>query len=389
MSKIFVNNHSTVNTIILGDERSSNFIKGVSFGILAPGVSAVKTLYLVNTGVPGDRVIDLSIQSRSTDTVIDSTSAERDLQDITETLRTLVVATVDPIKVTQSVAYKGGLVEWPGLANLNTFNGDVWDHSRTSEALVNTRIECAGPSALRMESIKLERQVHERAIMFECSADHTREPPSNYYPGDELAHITRLAIASSDDVDDEPITDTGVYRIEWRRIWKNGDYGSLSTTLIPLPGLQPPPEGLIALLSVPPTGALHVPIPLTLTVRNHHPTRSANVIVQLEPDASDAFVVAGLRSGRIPILMPGDEETLTWRLIPIECGHVKLPRLKVIDKRPIFTGGAEPTSESITKGEPVKVVDVRLDQRYAPSNGVLSSELSMKDNILGTVLILP
>ncbi|KAF5372683.1 hypothetical protein D9615_009870 [Tricholomella constricta] len=91
------------NTIILGDECSTNFIKGVPFGVLAPGVSAVKTLYLVNTGAPGDRVIDISVQSRSTEAEADP--AEPEGQDLTETLSTLVIPTVDPIKVSQTISF--------------------------------------------------------------------------------------------------------------------------------------------------------------------------------------------------------------------------------------------------------------------------------------------
>ena len=55
--------------------------------------------------------------------------------------------------------------------------------------------------------------------------------------------------------------------------------------------------------------------------------------VTLELDASDAFIVAGLRNGRLPILLPGSEEKLAWILIPVECGDVKVPRIKAIDVR--------------------------------------------------------
>ncbi|KAF5386217.1 hypothetical protein D9615_002311 [Tricholomella constricta] len=365
------------NTIILGDERSTNFIKGVPFGVLAPGISAVKTLYLVNTGAPGDRVVDISVQSRSTEAEADS--AEPECQDLTETLRTLVIPTVDPIKVSQTISYTRGLAEWPGLADLNTFDGNIWNYSRTSEALVRTTFESAGPSAV---------QDHECAKIVDCSSDHTEDSLSDYFPGDELSHIARIVLAPSDVEDGESITNTGSYHVNWRRIWKNGDRGPLATTVVPMPALRPPVEGLLALLSVPPAATLHVPISLILTIRNYHPSRSANVVVQLELDASDTFIVAGLRSGRVPILMPGEEEKLTWKLIPIECGHAKIPRIKVIDRRPVFTGGAEPTSEMVTKGELVKIVDVRFDQRPAHTTGT-KNDVDLDDGALGTILVLP
>ncbi|RDB24899.1 Trafficking protein particle complex subunit 11 [Hypsizygus marmoreus] len=375
-----------VNTIVLGDETSSNFIKGVFFGSLAPGVSVVKTLHLTNTGAAGDRVVDISIQSRTLGSAADPENFE--LHDTTETLRTVVVSTVEPLKVTQTIVYRQGLGEWPGLADLRTFDGDFWDHNQAGEAVVNTRIECVGPFALEVESIRLERQEHERAKILECSADDiTDDLPSEYHAGDELAHVCLVALGSSEDSDEEAIASPGEYLISWRRIGSNGELGPLSTSVISLPPLKPPVEGLLALLSVPPAAVLHVPISLTLTIRNYHPSRSANITVQLELDASDGFVVAGLRSGRIPILLPGTEEKLTWRLIPIECGQVRLPRIKVTDRRP---DGAEQRPDAEAKGNSVKIVDVRLDQAQPPDGvDALQGAPHSEQEMLGTVLVLP
>jgi hypothetical protein len=112
-------------------------------------------------------------------------------------------------------------------------------------------------------------------------------------------------------------------------------------------------------MSVPPAAKLHTPITMSLNIRNLHPSRSANITVQLEPDLSDSFVISGLRSGRVPILLPGAEERLIWQLIPVECGYVRVPKIKVMDRRTTTTGEVE------TEGEAVKVVDVRWDRRVA------------------------
>jgi len=152
--------------------------------------------------------------------------------------------------------------------------------------------------------------------------------------------------------------------------------------------LRPPSDGLLALLSVPPIAKLHAPISMHLTIRNHHPTRSANVTVQLEPDPADGFVAAGIRSGRVPILLPGAEERLTWRLIPLECGHIALPRLKVMDRRRVLGSGASDT-EAESQGDVVKVVDVRRDERDA--TGTTVGVVGGPDALGGwsTVLVLP
>ena len=129
-----------------------------------------------------------------------------------------------------------------------------------------------------------------------------------------------------------------------------------------------------------------------LTIRNHHPTRSANVTVQLEPDPADGFAVAGMRSGRVPTLIPGEEERLTWRLVPLECGHVPVPRLKVVDRRKAIAsaqgiGGAD--AEVETQGEVVRVVDVRRDER-SEAGGVAGGVWSLEGTRgVSTVLVLP
>ncbi len=155
------------------------------------------------------------------------------------------------------------------------------------------------------------------------------------------------------------------YRID-SRIQEEGEYGSLAKSSFALPPLKPPTEGLIALLDIPNTAKLHYPVAIHMTVRHRHPTRSANIVVQLEPEATDGFVAAGLRHGRLPILLPRTEEKLTWNLIPVECGFVKMPRIKVTNRRVVIDAQAH---SGATQGfeddaEVVEVVDLRWDRRF-------------------------
>lgn len=82
----------------------------------------------------------------------------------------------------------------------------------------------------------------------------------------------------------------------------------------------------------------------------------------------DTFVVSGLRSGRLPILLPGVEEKITWRLIPMECGYVRLPEIRVFNRRKVVAPQAQNSTDSEVSGderEVVEVVDVRRDRRVA------------------------
>ena len=147
------------------------------------------------------------------------------------------------------------------------------------------------------------------------------------------------------------------------RLLPDGDYGAQATTSFSLPPLRPPSDGLVALLDAPTTARLHAAIPLRLTIRNRHPTRSANVTVQLEPDASEAFVVAGLRHGRMPILLPGAEESVTWNLIPVECGLVRVPNIRVLDRRSAVQVAQQQNEQGQPEGEEVKIIDIRWESR--------------------------
>lgn len=132
--------------------------------------------------------------------------------------------------------------------------------------------------------------------------------------------------------------------------------------------MNPPQESVVALLDVAPIAKLHVPLELNLSVRNYHPTLSANVLCQLETDVGDAFIVSGLKSGRIPILLPGAEEKITWRLIPMECGHVQIPKLKVFNRRKLTSSSTQAQSTAdgsagSSEGDIVDIVDIRRGQR--------------------------
>jgi hypothetical protein len=72
----------------------------------------------------------------------------------------------------------------------------------------------------------------------------------------------------------------------------------------------------------------------------------------LEADAS-AFLVAGPRAHRVPALLPGAEAVLRWALVPLECGFVRAPHVRVLDRR---DAGAE-------EGVVVRVVDTRHQGR--------------------------
>lgn len=81
---------------------------------------------------------------------------------------------------------------------------------------------------------------------------------------------------------------------------------------------------------------------------------------------------------------------LTWNLIPIECGYVKIPKIKVMDRRTSTGVGSDAQGES--EGEAVSVIDVRWDGRSEDGqerlrNAVKDSKGSVGSDVV--VLVLP
>ncbi|KAH9855996.1 Gryzun, putative trafficking through golgi-domain-containing protein [Lenzites betulinus] len=392
-----------VNHIAMDDQRSTSLLKAVACGVLAPGVTVLKKLFLANTGAPGDRVIDISVQSHSTAQLpVSPTSPKSPTSptapstvDRSETLRTLTIDVTQPVRIEHAVTYKRPTKPQPGLADLATFEGGHRDEAAAVEALVTSVVSIIAPSGLVIEDVVLHRKDDELAEVIDCSVDQD-DFSGEWLAGDELCDRCRVSVIPDEEHPEETIPGPGDYEVTWRRQVYLPHHGSRSSTRFPLPPLCPPSDGLIALLDAPTTARLHTPIPLRLTLRNRHPTRTATATVQLEPDTADAFVVAGLRHGRMPVLLPGQEDALTWNLIPLQCGLVRIPRVKVLDRRsavqlaggtpPPGAGGADAVQ---TEGDEVEIVDVRWDGRPERIEDGDGKEVRVAKGHEAYVLVLP
>ncbi|KAJ3501987.1 hypothetical protein NLJ89_g9091 [Agrocybe chaxingu] len=279
-----------INWIVVDEERSTSLIKGIHLGVLAPGVSTVKTLHIFNTGAGGDRMVDVSIQTRTVSLTSDKDEDDQEdeeedeesqaptkTHDTMEHLKMLVVPTVNPISVVHDVAYKRSLTPWTGLADLQTFDETFWDDRQGGQALLSATMTCAGPWSLNIESLELQRKDNMSAKVLDSSTDSGDEDmfSAEYLEGDEFCASCRIAFSLDDNEDaaEQVIQSPGQFVVTWSRTLPNGEHGPKATSYFALPALRPPIDDLIALLDVPPKATLHTPISLTLTIRNCHPTR--------------------------------------------------------------------------------------------------------------------
>lgn len=163
-----------MNYISYDGEQSSSLIKAIPFGVLPSGASITKTLLLGTSGAAGDRVIDISVQSRSTTSGAASSGSDSPQSphaahaDTGETLKTLVVPTIEPITFASQVSYKRSSNSHASLADLATYEDDHWDDSNGGEAHIVTTVSCVGPTGIIIESVKLIRQVGPVSVDIQC-----------------------------------------------------------------------------------------------------------------------------------------------------------------------------------------------------------------------------
>jgi len=155
--------------MVVDGEKSSSLIKGIQLGVVAPGVSTIKTVHLFNTGAGGDRMVDVSIQTKTVSSESQDNEAWEDGGedgDAMEHLNLLVVPTVNPIEVTHGILYRRTLDPWAGLANLATFEDSYSDNRRGSEATVTLTMSCVGRWGLLIENIEFEKKASVIFITF-------------------------------------------------------------------------------------------------------------------------------------------------------------------------------------------------------------------------------
>jgi hypothetical protein len=136
----------------------------------------------------------------------------------------------------------------------------------------------------------------------------------------------------------------------------------------------------MAILIEPPAIAkLHVPFTLPVKLWNGNRYRTAELSFFLEP--TDGFVVAGLKSATLPLLLPGTAEELVFNVVPINVGILRLPNFKVTLRTSPQKAQEESDPRRSTdtlggtgNGEIVEPIDMRWDERDAEGVKVYRTE---------------
>ncbi|KAF8514641.1 Foie gras liver health family 1-domain-containing protein [Hysterangium stoloniferum] len=358
----------SVNHIILEESHSTGLIKGVKCGVLRPGETIQKILFLHSTGTAGDRILDISVQCQlpSLDATEDAQShvSPRSASNISETLQTLSISTLSPLGINSEVAYRLPVQSSRDPTRvptaLSSYDNSVLENQ--AEGIVRTTITNLGPWDIIIEkSTFTPATIHENIKLLNCSLDTEESDfPMRFLAGDNYCIVLRFVVLAKDPMElEEILPSPGMYEIQWTRAQELSNKSDMAAiTRISLPQLSVSQDSMVALLELPAAGVPHLPITIKLRLRNHHPWRTADIHLQLEP--SDNFVVSGLRSGNLPVLLAGSEESLSFNIIPVSCGIARLPTFKLFDRR---KETQERQSHEGAEGARIPTIDSRVEER--------------------------
>ncbi|KAG8829043.1 hypothetical protein FRC17_007182 [Serendipita sp. 399] len=315
----------TVHYISTEEERTTSLLRGVTFGNpVEPFGTTTRTIFL-NAGGIGSRILDFSFQSK-----VNHSTSQANSEEINERLQTVVVDAVEPIRYSSQVTYSPSRLGLPSaFSSFSHLGGDI---PVTSEANIVLMIECTAECELEVVEMKWTFMNSPRATLLDSSLEpETMAHALKWQSGDTFAVDSVIGIRSVDQFDetsaDTPIQSPVRLDILWKRADTAHPNTPIATTVIMLPELYPPQLGLSIIIDPPATAQLHVPFTLLIKIRNNDILHSADLSFSLEP--TDNFVTAGMRSGRLPLILPGTEELLGINLIPTAVGVVKLPLFKV------------------------------------------------------------
>ncbi|SCV68679.1 BQ2448_800 [Microbotryum intermedium] len=342
------------NRILVDEESSLSFIKGISLGTIAPNGRLRKTVHLDCVGAAGDRLLDLSVRSiasslNATPSVAEVPGAPENgsmepapsSSNFTELLRSIAISAVDPVHSAFQVLFHQKRKALKPLLDLAP--PDEWNAA--SDVTVVGTLHAAGPWDLKVTSLKLVSEVsfagqgsefrsdtHQLSLrgqqargvrVVHSSLTHLDKDISIHWSASDLFNcLFQLEVAPSHAPHALPAP---FIEAHWQR---RGSVANACRTLIPLPPLEPVMLEPTVTLSLPAILRLH---DLTrLRYKFSNPTnRVTTLSFTVEGAEPGTFTFAGPRKFPSLVLAPDEERTLDMVVVPLVVGACALPRMRV------------------------------------------------------------
>ncbi|KDE06050.1 hypothetical protein MVLG_03604 [Microbotryum lychnidis-dioicae p1A1 Lamole] len=319
------------NRILVDEEWSLSFIKGISLGTITPKTRLRKTMHLECVGAAGDRLLDLSVRSIAsslkTAPVAEVPSAPDNgiiepappSNNFTELLRSIIIPAVYPLRSAFQVMVHQKRKALKPLLDLAP--PSEWDAA--SDVTVVGTIHAAGPWDLEMTSLKLVSERTGGVRVVHSSLTHLdKNVLLDWNASDLFNCLFQLEVASSH----APHASSAPFiEAYWRR---RRSAAAVSRTLLPLPPLEPVMLEPAVTLSLPATLRIHELTKMRYKFSN--PTnRVTTLSFTVEGAEPGTFTFAGPRKYPSFVLAPDEERTLDMVVVPLVVGPCALPRMRV------------------------------------------------------------
>ncbi|SPO30612.1 uncharacterized protein UTRI_05229 [Ustilago trichophora] len=316
-------------------EESGQAVKNLAMRTVGAGEKSEVKVWLTARQAAGMRVIDVSVRVKWRE--------DDGRGDEVEVVEGLAVAASTSVAVAV-----GGLFDGKGRVHslvsitgnkakretaLLDFDSDEEGEKGTEEergeTSVGLDVEMVGDSAINVTQVEL---MSGDEVVKPAEGDGEEEDVVGEWIQNDRFSVARTIAKTSS-------CSNLAWRLTWNRLSPSCPNPSLNRTLIPITPSNPSlplattsPSHSAALtltLTYPLHTHLHNPFDLTLTIHNHHPSRTFSLILTLDSD--DSFTLAATRRLSIPFLLPKQTRTFSnlARLVPLSIGHFAIPNLGV------------------------------------------------------------
>lgn len=301
-------------------------LNAIDIGIIPPRQSLIKTFRLTTFDSVEDRSVQMSLRcTPSSKTQTGNRPLQRELSE------TITVPIFHPLSCAfvpyfQAVRQRSNASDQP-LSLL-----DKPPSSTVCEVNLLADFALIGPKPLSIESMDLKLVRANSHIIDDTLNSELGLLPDVWQTGDTFASSWLLGLGASDTAEES----AGSVLVRWRR--KEDLDAPLSTTVIPLPALQPPTQEPTVYASFPTTVQLGRPIDISYSIRNTSVAQPLRLSITVE--SNEFWVLAGPRSIDRLTLLPLEEKTVMLKGIAHgSTGQVPLPRFRAFEQfRPQVLG---------------------------------------------------
>ncbi|KAI9481008.1 MAG: Gryzun, putative trafficking through golgi-domain-containing protein [Benjaminiella poitrasii] len=287
------------------EENSS--IKEMNVGLINPGESITKAIYLHSGIVTGSRLVNVTIKYNT---------VGRDIAQYVEKSESLRIPFVAPFDVNFELCAQA-----EKLAKMS-----APDLKKSERWLMVAFIRCFSTWDLDIKHLTIEEDKtfsHPYTSLSLISKiddfDDQTWKPGHVYNANYL-----FQLSSTDITEEQTPVPTGTIIVKWKRSELKDD--KYHTSIIRLPSIQFQPQGLVIRADIP--SEIYLGEPFTLSYTVYNPTKHlADYTGSVE--LSEAFVFSGYKQlkGRV---LPFSSVDYQFTCYPLQAGKVKLPRLKVL-----------------------------------------------------------